>query len=224
MNIEEQIIPYQNIAKKHNASLVAVSKTKPISSIESAYKTGQRIFGENKVQELTEKHEQLPKDIEWHMIGHLQTNKVKYIAPFISLIHAVDSIKLIKEIDKQGKKNNRIINCLLQLHISAEDEKFGFTYDELEILFNEDAFIAFHNIKIIGFMGMATNTENTKQIEDEFSNLKAFFNLKKTNTTTNIQLTEISMGMSGDYQLALNEGSTLIRIGSAIFGSRTYNN
>ena len=224
MNIEEQIIPYQNIAKKYNASLVAVSKTKPISSIESAYKTGQRIFGENKVQELTEKHEQLPKDIEWHMIGHLQTNKVKYIAPFVSLIHAVDSIKLLKEINKQGKKNNRIINCLLQLHISTEDEKFGFTYDELEALFNEDAFITFQNIKIIGFMGMATNTENTKQIEDEFRNLKAFFNLKKKNTTSNIQLTEISMGMSGDYQLALNEGSTLIRIGSAIFGSRNYNN
>lgn len=222
MNIEEQILPYQKLTKSHNAQLVAVSKTKPNSSIEAAYKTGQRIFGENKVQELVNKYETLPKDIQWHMIGHLQTNKVKYIAPFVSLIHAVDSIKLLKEINKQAKKNNRTINCLLQIHISNEESKFGFSYDELETALTTNTFSEFENITITGLMGMATNTTNQTVVANEFSKLQQFFHKHKNNNSPNIQLQEISTGMSGDYKIALQYGSTLIRIGSAIFGTRDY--
>ena len=223
MNIEEQIIPYQKLVKSYKAELVAVSKTKPISAIEEAYQAGQRIFGENKVQELVEKYEALQKDIEWHMIGHLQTNKVKYIAPFVHLIHAVDSIKLLKEINKQALKNNRTIECLLQLHISSEATKFGFSYDQLTELLKDELFDQFSNIKIVGLMGMATNTENEKQIKEEFSSLKSFFTDKKKHIRENIDLRHLSMGMSGDYKIALKEGSTLIRIGSGIFGKRNQN-
>ncbi len=220
MNIEEQISPYQNLVKKYNAQLVAVSKTKPNSSIETAYTTGQRVFGENKVQELVDKYNTLPKDIKWHMIGHLQRNKVKFIAPFVQLIHAVDSVRLLKEINKQAKNNDRIIDCLLQIHISTEETKFGFSYNELQQLLEENAFEQFQNIRIVGLMGMATNTKNTTQIRKEFAELKAFS--IKIKTTNNIDTKEISMGMSGDYQIALEEGSTMVRIGSAIFGNRNY--
>jgi pyridoxal phosphate enzyme (YggS family) len=223
MNIEEQIIPYQKLAKSHNAQLVAVSKTKPITAIEAAYETGQRIFGENKVQELVEKHEILPKDIKWHMIGHLQTNKVKYIAPFIDLIHAIDSLKLLKEINKQALKNNRVIDCLLQIHISTEDSKFGFSYEELNDCFISLAFNEFENIKIIGLMGMATNTKDTSKIRSEFNTLNAFFINQQKTSYHNIDLKQLSMGMSSDYKIALEEGSSLIRIGSAIFGTRAVN-
>lgn len=220
MNIQEQIIPYQKLSQSYNAKLVAVSKTKPIELIQEAYQTGQRIFGENKVQELVLKHETLPKDIEWHMIGHLQSNKVKYIAPFVSLIHAIDSVKLLKEVNKQAKKHDRIINCLLQIHISNEDSKFGFSHTTLLELFEQEAFKEFNNIKIIGLMGMATNTTNKHIIQSEFNSLKTYFDQFLKYNTKNINLEEISMGMSSDYKIALDEGSTLIRIGSAIFGSR----
>ena len=220
MNIEEQILPYQKLTKEYNAQLVAVSKTKPNESIEAAYKAGQRIFGENKVQELVTKNDTLPKDIQWHMIGHLQRNKVKYIAPFIKLIHAVDSLKLLKEINKEAKKNNRIIHCLLQVHISNEETKFGFSYEELDLLLTSNSLNEFENIIISGFMGMATNTTNEKLIAKEFSSLQQFYIKHKDNTSPVIQLQELSMGMSGDYKIALQYGSTLIRIGSAIFGSR----
>jgi pyridoxal phosphate enzyme (YggS family) len=198
-------------------SLVAVSKTKPKEAIEEAYQSGHRIFGENKVQELVQKYEDLPKDIEWHMIGHLQSNKVKYIAPFVHLIHAVDSFKLLAEINKQGKKNNRIINCLLQVKIAQEESKFGLDFDEAEFIFNEARNLAF--VHIIGFMGMATFTNDEEMLTKEFSSLNNFF---KTQQSIYPQLKVLSMGMSGDYQLAIREGSNMIRIGSTIFGERSY--
>ena len=222
MNIQEQIIAYQKEADNHNANLVAVSKTKPNKAIEEAYKAGQRIFGENKVQELASKAEALPKDIEWHMIGHLQTNKVKYIAPFVHLIHAVDSLKLAKEINKQALKNNRSINILLQIHIAQEEQKFGFDMDELNTLLDNQAFNELENIKIVGFMGMATNTSDLNMVRNEFKTIKTYFEKTKISDSKNIDLKELSIGMSGDYQIALEEGATLIRIGSAIFGSRNY--
>ena len=196
-----------------NIRLIAVSKTKPNSQILSAYNAGQRTFGENKVQELVKKKEELPDDIQWHMIGHLQTNKVKYIAPFISLIHAVDSFKLMKEINKRAEQNNRIIDCLLQVHIATESTKFGFNINEIENAIKE--FNKFKNINIKGLMGMATFTNNTEQINNEFKKISLLFKKVKTNT-----LNTLSIGMSGDYKLAINNGSTMIRIGSAIFGNR----
>lgn len=202
--------------------LVAVSKTKPVSVIEEAYEAGQRIFGENRALELEEKHAKLPKDIEWHMIGHLQTNKVKYIAPFVSLIHAVDSPRLLKEIQKQAAKNDRVIPCLLQLHIAQESAKYGFDEEELiHFLKNEFSAEAFPNVEIHGLMGMATFTDNEDQVRAEFKSLADTFSKIKSENLLSDTFSELSMGMSGDYKIAIEEGSTMVRIGSAIFGSRS---
>jgi hypothetical protein len=201
--------------------LIAVSKTQPIEKIQEAYEAGQRIFGENKAQEMEEKYLLLPKDIDWHMIGHLQTNKVKYIAPFITLIHSVDSVKLLEEINKQGKKINRIIPCLLQLHIAKEDTKFGLSEQEaLDLLQNFPP--TFTNIRIVGLMGMATFTNNLQVVKDEFRGLKQFFDrLQQIPSTQYISIKELSMGMSADFNIGVEEGSSLVRIGSAIFGDKT---
>ncbi len=201
-------------------TLVAVSKTKPLVSLEEAYKAGQRIFGENKIQEMTQKWEQLPKDIQWHMIGHVQTNKVKYMAPYVHTIHAVDSFKLLKEINKQAQKQNTTINCLLQLKIASEDSKFGLEKEALIAILNNKELLSFQNIKITGLMGMATFTNNNAQIKKEFLFLKQTFEELKNIVTANIIMQTLSMGMSGDYPLAIECGSTMIRIGSAIFGER----
>lgn len=205
-----------------SCTLVAVSKTKPDSAIMEAYEAGQLDFGENKVQELTQKAEELPKDIRWHMIGHLQRNKVKYIAPFVHLIHGVDSLKLLKEINKQGKKVNRRIDCLLQIHIAEEDTKFGLSKSELEELLSGDQLKEMDNIQIVGLMGMATNTEDEDQVRREFRGLKRLFEEIKNSDHANVKINTLSMGMSGDYKIALDEGSSMIRIGSAIFGARNY--
>jgi pyridoxal phosphate enzyme (YggS family) len=209
-----------------HVTLVAVSKTKPVADLMEAYTAGQRIFGENKIQEMTEKWEQMPKDIEWHMIGHVQTNKVKFMAEYVSLIHGVDSLKLLQEINKQAKKHNRVIDCLLQIHIAEEETKFGL--DELELneilkqVQNDKS--EFENIRIVGLMGMATFTENTTQIEKEFNHLKSIFDKLNKLSIINYQLSILSMGMSGDYQLAISCGSTMVRIGSSIFGTRNQKN
>ena len=204
-------------------ALVAVSKTKPIADLQEAYDAGQRIFGENKIQEMAEKFEALPKDIEWHMIGHLQRNKVKYMAHFVDLIHGVDSFKTLKEIDKQAKKHNRVIHCLLQAKIAKEDSKFGLSFDAIEEIIASEELATLQNISIVGFMGMATFTDNQKQLEAEFKSLKQFFDRQKEKTaSTNCALNILSMGMSGDYPLAIKNGSNMIRVGSAIFGSRNY--
>lgn len=222
MSIQHNLTHIQNNLPD-NVTLVAVSKTKPIQLLQEVYDCGQRVFGENKVQEMVEKHEHLPKDIEWHMIGHLQRNKVKYMAPFVSLIHAVDNFKLLKEINKQAKKNNRTISCLLQLKIALEDSKFGLSQTELENLLHSDELKSFEHIKIVGLMGMATFTDNEKQVTDEFNYLKTVFNTLKHYKSLNCNLQTLSMGMSGDYKHAINCGSTMVRIGSSIFGERTYN-
>jgi pyridoxal phosphate enzyme (YggS family) len=204
-----------------NVKLIAVSKTKPVESILEAYEAGHRLFGENMVQELVEKHEKLPKDIEWHLIGHLQTNKVKYIAPFINLIHSVDSLKLIQEINKQALKHDRIIDCLLQLEIADEETKFGMDMAEAIEFLRSKEFQELKNVRICGVMGIATLTDNPKMTTEEFYELKTFFNgLKDTFFRKDPAFKEISMGMSGDYKLAIEEGSTLIRLGSTIFGGR----
>ena len=208
-----------NLKISSEVCLVAVSKTKPISDILEAYDCGQRVFGENKIQELVEKHKKLPKDIEWHMIGHIQRNKVKYMAPFISLIHSADSYRLIKEINKQGKINNRVINCLLQIKIALEESKFGFTETEATDFLNSDEYVSFKNIKIVGLMGMATFTEDQKKIDQEFNKLKIFY--EKVNRSDS-QINILSMGMSDDYPIAIRNGSTMVRIGSSIFGKRNY--
>lgn len=198
-------------------TLVAVSKTKPVSDIQEAYDAGQRVFGENRVQEMTEKWEMLPKDIEWHMIGHVQRNKVKYMAAYVALVHGVDSLKLLKEINKQGKKQNRQISCLLQVHIAEEDSKFGFDEKELRKLLQDSNFSELAYINVKGLMGMATFTDDMKQVRREFKVLKTLFDLLKPF----IEDFEIlSMGMSGDYTVAIEEGSTMVRIGSSIFGAR----
>lgn len=203
--------------------LIAVSKTKPIEAIQEAYNGGYRIFGENKPQELKEKYENLPKDIEWHFIGHLQTNKVKYIAPFVSLIHAVDSFKLLAMIDKEAKKNNRVIDCLLQFHIAQEDSKFGYSKDAAIDLLESEDFKSLSNIRIVGVMGMATNTDDNEQVSNEFANLSNIFEYIKNKFFSNeTSFKEISMGMSGDYSIAMTQGSTIIRVGSSIFGARNY--
>ncbi|WMW77012.1 YggS family pyridoxal phosphate-dependent enzyme [Flavobacterium sp. 20NA77.7] len=218
MSIQQNLteIKYQLPA---HVTLVAVSKTKPVSDLMEAYNAGQRVFGENYVQELVEKHAALPKDIEWHFIGHLQSRKVKLIAPFVSLIHGVDSFKLLQEINKQAKKHNRVIDCLLQIHIAEEETKFGLDEEELNHILTSDDFKSLENIKIVGLMGMATFTENQNQIEKEFSHLKTIYDKLKTQ---NSELKTLSMGMSGDYQLAISCGSTMVRIGSSIFGNRNY--
>ena len=201
-------------------TLVAVSKTKPISDIMEAYTAGQRVFGENKIQEMAEKHDQMPKDIQWHMIGHLQRNKVKYMAHFVDLIHGVDSFKTLKEINKQALKNNRIINCLLQVKIAQEETKFGLEENELHEIFNSNEFQELKNVNITGLMGMASFTNDTAQVEQEFSSLKTIFEKLRTHNSV---LETLSMGMSGDYKTAIEKGSTMIRVGSAIFGHRNYN-
>jgi len=207
-----------------HVTLVAVSKTKPISDLMQAYEAGQRIFGENKIQEMTEKWEEMPKDIQWHMIGHVQTNKVKFMAPFVSLIHGVDSLKLLQEINKQALKNNRTIDCLLQMYIAEEETKFGLDENELNELLTSSAFKELKNIRILGLMGMATFTEDQNQIKKEFTHLKSIFDsLKNIDGYGKDELqcvSTISMGMSGDYQLAIECGSTMVRIGSSIFGVR----
>jgi pyridoxal phosphate enzyme (YggS family) len=202
-------------------TLVAVTKTKPVTDLEEVYKAGQRIFGENKVQEMVDKYDQLPKDIEWHLIGHLQTNKVKYIAPFVSLIHSVDSLKLLNEINKEAKKNNRTIDCLLQFHIAEEETKFGLSIEEAKEILETNEFVEMQNISIVGIMGMASFTENNEIVRNEFRTLESYFQILKSHFFKfNDDFKEISMGMSGDYLLAIEEGSTMVRVGSSIFGSR----
>ncbi|MDC9721953.1 MAG: YggS family pyridoxal phosphate-dependent enzyme [Urechidicola sp.] len=201
----------------NNVTLVAVSKTKPITSIIEAYAAGQRVFGENKIQEMVDKQLQLPEDIQWHMIGHLQRNKVKYMASFVSLIHGVDSVRTLKEINKQAKKHDRVIDCLLQAKIATEDSKFGLCGIEIATILNSPEVKEFENIKIVGLMGMASFTNDKKQIKKEFNTLKDLFDKFKPNHK---ELKIISMGMSGDFKLAIEEGSNMIRVGSSIFGSR----
>jgi len=218
MSIQQKLLKIKS-SLPENVTLVAVSKTKPIPDLMEAYDAGQRIFGENKIQEMTEKWEAMPKDIEWHMIGHVQTNKVKFMAPFVSLIHGVDSLKLLEEINKQAKKNNRIIDCLLQIYIAEEETKFGLDEKELNEILASSTFQEMKNIRIVGLMGMATFTENQTQIKKEFTNLKSIFDKLYSRDAIN-RVSTLSMGMSGDYQLAIEYGSTMVRIGSSIFGGR----
>lgn len=206
-----------------NIKLVAVSKTKHAELLMEAYDHGQRAFGENKVQELVWKFEELPKDIEWHFIGHLQSNKAKYLVPLVHLIHGVDSFKLLKAIDLEAKKADRIIHCLLQFHIAEEETKFGFSLSEAEEMLNSDDFLQLRNVKLSGVMGMATYTDDENQIRKEFAHLKMIFEMLKSNYfSSEPEFKEISMGMSGDYRIAVQEGSTMVRIGSTIFGERNY--
>jgi len=200
-------------------TLVAVSKTKPNEALLEAYEAGQRVFGENKVQEMVQKWETLPKDIQWHMIGHVLRNKVKYMAPFVSLIHGVDSFRLLKEINKQAEKHDRVIDCLLQMHIAKEETKFGLDDEELEALLTDSEFSNLKNVRIVGLMGMATFTDNQDQIQSEFAYLKSKYDWVAKQLP---EISTLSMGMSGDYAIAIDEGSTMVRIGSSIFGSRQY--
>ncbi|WP_073176369.1 YggS family pyridoxal phosphate-dependent enzyme [Flagellimonas flava] len=200
-------------------TLVAVSKTKPIETVLEAYEAGQRIFGENKIQEMTHKWEVLPKDIEWHMIGHVQRNKVKYMAEFVSLVHGVDSFRLLTEINKQAKKHNRTIRCLLQMHIAEESTKFGLDEKELAEILDSEAFQELRHVEVVGLMGMATFTEDAEQVRKEFAHLKNVFDQVQLKLP---KISELSMGMSGDYTIAIEEGSTMVRIGSSIFGARNY--
>lgn len=205
--------------------LVAVSKTKPVEAIEEAYNAGQRVFGENRAQELAEKYEVLPKDIEWHLIGHLQTNKVKYVAGFVAMIHGVESLKLLETIDKEAKKHNRVISCLLQFHVAQEETKFGLNMEEAKALLESESYAEMKNVRIEGVMGMATNTENLTQVREEFRHLRRIFEeLKQQYFADKPEFKELSMGMSGDYLIAVEEGSTMVRVGSSIFGARQYKN
>lgn len=222
MSIKNNLQNIKSTLPEH-VTLVAVSKTKPASDILEAYNAEQRVFGENKIQEMAEKYEVLPKDIEWHMIGHVQRNKVKYMASFVSLIHGVDSLKLLEEINKQALKHDRIINCLLQIKIASEDSKFGMAPTDVSEMIQSEGFSKLKNIKVVGFMGMATFTNDNNQIEKEFKRLKSTFNNLKDIKTENCELETISMGMSGDYQLAIACGSNMVRVGSSIFGARNYN-
>lgn len=220
MSIQNSLNTIQASLPPH-VTLVAVSKTKPVPELMEAYKAGQRIFGENKIQEMAAKYEEMPKDIQWHMIGHVQTNKVKYMASFVTLVHGVDSLKLLSEIDKQAKKHNRVIDCLLQMHIAEEDTKFGLDESELNDLLASAELKQMQNIRITGLMGMATFTEDESQIRREFMHLKDNFDrLSQQPETPNFKPGTLSMGMSGDYQIAIDCGSTMVRIGSSIFGSR----
>lgn len=205
-------------------TLVAVSKTKPVSDLQEAYDAGQRIFGENHALEMRDKHEALPADIQWHFIGHLQTNKIKYIVPFVSLIHSIDSENLLEAVNKESQKHNRITNCLLQFHIANEETKFGLSLDEAKAILESDSFHKMENVSICGVMGMATFTDDEKEIHDEFRHLKQIFDiLKQDYFIDQPQFKEISMGMSEDYPIAIEEGATLVRVGSKIFGARNYN-
>ena len=221
--IQEQISQIIATLPDH-VRLVAVSKYHPIEALQEAYDGGQRIFGESKVQEMTQKYEALPKDIEWHFIGHLQTNKIKYIAPFVTLIHSIDSASLLEAVNKEAAKNNRIIDCLLQFHIAQEETKFGLDMKEATTLLESESFKNLKNINICGVMGMATFTDDNEQIRNEFKTLKNIFNtLKDSYFKDNEAFKEISMGMSDDYPIAIEEGATLVRVGSKIFGVRNYN-
>ena len=220
MKIKKNIEHFRAVIPPH-CTLIAVSKTQPVEKIIESYEAGQRAFGENKAQEMTAKAESLPNDIQWHMIGHLQTNKVKYIAPFVHLIHGVDSLKLLQEIDKQGAKVNRVIPCLLQIHIAEEETKFGFSEEEVLQLIQSGELENRKHVRVKGLMGMATFTDNTVQIRKEFTQLKSFFNkIKSLQKPDTVEMLELSMGMSNDYTLALACGSTMVRIGTAIFGER----
>jgi pyridoxal phosphate enzyme (YggS family) len=224
MDIRENVEKFKNIIQNESCTLVAVSKTKPVEDILNAYEAGLKDFGENKAQELAGKFEQLPKDIRWHMIGHLQRNKVKYIAPFVYLIHSVDSMRLLKEIDKQGKNAGKVINCLLQVHIAREETKFGLDEQELIALLESDEFAGMTHLQVRGLMGMATNTTNEERIRNEFQYLRELFErIRASYSLPNASMEELSMGMSSDYLIALEEGSTMVRIGSALFGERNYN-
>ncbi|MGE0587637.1 MAG: YggS family pyridoxal phosphate-dependent enzyme [Cyclobacteriaceae bacterium] len=221
MTIKNNIETLRSALSGKKCELIAVSKTQPNDKIMEAYQAGQRLFGENKVKEMENKWQELPKDIQWHMIGHLQTNKVKYLAPFVSLIHSVDSQKLIEEINKQGNKNNRVIACLLQVHIAQEESKFGLDEQELNSLLEKINDYPF--VKVRGLMGMATLTDNKEQIKKEFSYLKGLFDgVKEKKFSKNIEMKELSMGMTSDYPIALECGSTMVRVGTAIFGERNY--
>ncbi|MFT4612465.1 MAG: pyridoxal phosphate enzyme (YggS family) [Glaciecola sp.] len=223
MDIEQNLNNIKSQIPKE-VTLVAVSKTKPVSDLMEAYSAGQRIFGENKIQEMAVKYEEMPKDIEWHMIGHVQRNKVKYMADFVSLIHGVDSFKLLNEINKQALKHDRVINCLIQIKIAEEDSKFGMSSQDAKELLISEEFKKLKNISITGLMGMATFTDDIKQVTQEFNRLKTTFDDLKVLPPTNCELQIISMGMSGDYKLAIDCGSTMIRVGSSIFGVRNYAN
>ena len=221
MSIADNIKSLKKETTEINVTLLAVSKTKPAIDLQEAYDAGQRLFGENIVQELVEKHEQLPKDIEWHIIGHLQTNKVKYIAPFISMIQSVDSIKLLQEINKHAEKSKRVIDCLLQIYIADEETKFGLGFDEAIELLRSDEYAALKNIRIRGLMGIATNTDSEKQVKEEYYELKTFFDgIKLSFFRKEESFDTLSMGMSSDYKLAIEQGSNMIRLGSTIFGGR----
>ncbi|TWO32038.1 YggS family pyridoxal phosphate-dependent enzyme [Seonamhaeicola sediminis] len=222
MSIANNLLNIKSTIPEH-VTLVAVSKTKPVSDIMEAYNVGHKIFGENKIQDMVEKYHAMPKDIKWHMIGHVQRNKVKYMASFVSLIHGVDSIKLLEEINKQALKNNRVIDCLIQIKIAKEDSKFGIYPEEALKIIQSQQFSELKNIRVVGFMGMATFTEDNEQIKKEFNLLKSTFDSLKELEIFNFKPETISMGMSGDYKLAIECGSTMVRVGSGIFGARYYN-
>ncbi len=207
-----------------NVTLIAVSKTKPVSDLQEAYDAGQRIFGENKALEMRDKYQELPKDIQWHFIGHLQTNKIKYIAPFVTLIHSIDSTSLLEAVNKEAAKNNRVIDCLLQFHIAQEETKFGLDMEEAKTMIESDNFKNLNNVRIVGVMGMATFTDDVNQVRNEFKSLKNIFDILKENYFKDDSFTEISMGMSDDYPVAIEEGATMVRVGSKIFGARNYTN
>lgn len=222
MNISENLKKF-NKELPDDVTLVAVSKTKPVSDLMEAYHAGHRVFGENKIQEMEAKWQEMPKDVQWHMIGHIQRNKVKYMAPFVSLIHAVDSLKLLNEINKEAEKNNRTINCLLQIKIAEEDSKFGMDEADAASLLASEEFKKLQNIKIVGLMGMATFTEDEKQISEEFQKLKKIYDQFRIQSRDfGTEFTILSMGMSGDYKIAIENGSNMVRVGSAIFGDRNY--
>ncbi len=222
MSIKNNISLFKREIESKNCKLIAVSKTHPAEKVIEAYEAGQRFFGENKVQEMVAKWEALPKDIEWHLIGHLQTNKVKFIVPFVSLIHAVDSQKLLEEINKQGKKIDRKINCLLQIYIATEETKFGFSEQELMELIDNGTLNTLDSVNVVGLMGMASLTSDVDQIRNEFRNLKNLFEKIKARAIPGLHMQELSMGMSLDYKIAMEEGSSMVRIGTAIFGDRNY--
>lgn len=221
MSIADNIRGLKKETENQDVTLIAVSKTKPAAEIQEAYDAGQRLFGENMVQELVEKHEHLPNDIQWHLIGHLQSNKVKYIAPFISMIQSVDSLKLLQEINKHAEKNKRVIDCLLQIYIADEETKFGLGFDEAIELLRSDELGGLKNIRIRGLMGIATNTANEKQVKEEYYELKTFFDgIKQSFFRKDAAFDTLSMGMSSDYKIAMEQGSTMVRLGSTIFGQR----
>src|SRR5471030_608487 len=221
MSITDNIKSLKKETGNINVTLIAVSKTKSVEEVQEAYNAGQRLFGENMVQEMVDKYEHLPKDIQWHLIGHLQSNKVKYIAPFISMIQSVDSLKLLQEINKQAEKNKRVIDCLLQIYIADEETKYGLGFDEAIALLRSEEFAVLKNIRIRGLMWIATNTDKEKQLKDEFHELKMFFDgIKQSFFRKEESFNVLSMGMSADYELAIEQGSNMIRVGSTIFGGR----